>query len=372
MIDQNRLFKTFMELCAIDSEPTGERLMADRLIEKLTGLGFKVVEDDSGSRIGGNAGNLYARLEGTTAGEALLFSCHMDRVAPGVGVKPSIEGDYFVSDGTTVLGADDASGLAAILEAVTALQQAGRAHPAIELVLTVAEELSLLGSRQFDTSPVSSRTGFVLDASGDVGEIVLQAPEHLKFSAVFQGVAAHAGFNPEHGISAIQIAAAAISRMELLRIDSDTTANLGSITAVGPTNIVQNRCELKGEVRSLVPEKARSHMETLADAMKGAAAEYGGSVTIETAVSYRAYRLPEDSAPVLRAARAAAEIGVPVRFKSTGGGSDANHFNARGLPTVVLSCGYEKVHTTEERLPLKQLLLLTRWVVAIIEDGVAE
>jgi len=370
MVNHNRLFNTFMELCAIDSESTRERLMADRLTEVLSSLGFVVFEDDTGKKIGGNAGNLYARLEGTAAGEALLFSCHMDRVVPGVNVKPRIEGDYIVSDGTTVLGADDASGLAALLEGFTVLKQAGKAHPPIELVLTVAEELSLVGSKHFDTTQVASRIGFVLDAGGDVGEIVLQAPEHIKFTAVFQGRSAHAGFAPEQGISAIQIAAMAISRMGLLRIDAETTANIGSISAIGPTNVVQDRCELQGEVRSLVPTKVQSHMSALCDVMQAAAAEYGGRVNIGTVTSYQAYQLREDSEPVCRAARAAAAIGVPVCYKATGGGSDANHFNIRGLPTVVLSCGYEKVHTTAERMPLKQLVLLTEWVLAIIDNGV--
>ena len=344
--------------------------MADRLTERFTSLGFVVSEDDTGKKIGGSAGNLYARLEGTVAGEVLLFSCHMDRVVPGVNVKPHIEGDYIVSDGTTVLGADDASGLAALLEGITVLKQNGKGHPTIELVLTVAEELSLVGSKHFDTTQVSSRIGFVLDAGGDVGEIVLQAPEHIKFTAVFQGLSAHAGFAPEQGISAIQIAATAISRMALLRIDAETTANIGSISAVGPTNIVQDRCELQGEVRSLDPIKVQSQMAELSDVMQAAAAEYGGSLTMETVTSYQAYRLREDSEPVCRAARAAATIGVPVCYKSTGGGSDANYFNSQGLPTVVLSCGYEKVHTTAERIPLKQLVLLTEWVLAIIDNGV--
>ncbi len=359
-----------MELCTIDSEPTCERLMADRLTEILTSFGFVVSEDDTGKKIGGSAGNLYARLEGTAAGEALLFSCHMDRVVPGVNVKPRIEGDYIVSDGTTVLGADDASGLAALIEGITVIKQNGKDHPAIELVLTVAEELSLVGSKHFDTTQVTSRIGFVLDAGGNVGEIVLQAPEHIKFTAVFHGVSAHAGFAPEQGISAIQIAATAISRMGLLRIDSETTANIGSISAIGPTNIVQKKCELQGEVRSLVPSKVQSHMATLTDVMQAAAAEYGGSAAIETVTSYQAYQLREESEPVCRAARAAAAIRVPVCYKATGGGSDANYFNSRGLPTVVLSCGYEKVHTSAERIPLEQLVLLTEWVLAIIDDGV--
>jgi tripeptide aminopeptidase len=181
MINKQRLYARFLELCAIDSEPTRERLLADRLKESLSELGFTVTEDDTGDRIGGNAGNLIARLAGTGPGEPLLFSCHMDRVVPGVGVKPRIEGEFIVSDGTTVLGADDASGLAAILEGVTTLKELQRPHPPLELVLTVAEELALVGSSHLDTGQLSARSGFVLDACGPVGEIVVQAPEQVKF-----------------------------------------------------------------------------------------------------------------------------------------------------------------------------------------------
>lgn len=366
MINSERLRRMFMELCAIDSESKGERQMADRLTEILTGLGFRVTEDDTGGKIGGNAGNLYARLEGTGSGEPLLFSCHMDRVVPGTGVKPRVQGGYIVSDGSTVLGADDACGLAAIIEGVTALREGGVPHPTLELVLTVAEELALVGGSHFDTGRVTSRNGFVVDAAGPVGEIVLRAPEQVKFSAIFHGRSAHAGFAPEEGVSAIQAAAAAISRMTLLRIDEETTANIGSILASGPTNIVPERCELQGEVRSLDPARVRAQLNALIEIMERAAAEFGGVVEITVNPCYPSYSLAEDSPPARMAARAAERIGVPVRFKSTGGGSDANIFNSRGLETVVLSCGYEKVHTTEERIPLEQLELLARWVEAIM------
>lgn len=368
MINKDRLYATFMELCAIDSEPTRERLMADNLRERLAGLGFTVTEDDAGEKIGGTAGNLIARLEGNGPGEPLLFSCHMDRVAPGVGVKPRIEGDYLVSDGTTVLGADDAAGLAAILEALTTLKEQLISHPPLEIVLTVAEELALVGSRHFDTDQITARSGFVLDAAGRVGEIVIQAPEQQKFRAVFHGRSAHAGFEPEKGISAIQMAGVAISRMQLLRIDPETTANIGSISSVGPTNIVPESCELMGEIRSLQPAKVRARMNALTGAMESAAAEYGGTVEIREVPCYPSYKLTEDAEPARRAARAARRIGVPVRFKPSGGGSDANIFNSRGVPTVVLCCGYEQVHTTGERLPLEQLEQLTKFVLAIIGE----
>lgn len=369
MIDTNRLCATFMELCAIDSEPMSERLMADRMTAALQALGFTVTEDDIGSKIGGSAGNLYARLAGTAPGEPLLFSCHLDRVVPGVGVKPRIEGNAIVSDGTTVLGADDAAGLAALLEAVATVQEAGTPYPIIEVVLTVAEELALVGSRHFDLSPVASRIGFVLDAGGPVGGIVVRAPQQYKFTAQFHGRSAHAGIAPEQGISAIKMAALAVSRMELLRIDEETTANIGSISAVGPTNIVPERCELHGEVRSLDPAKVQLQLAKLTDVIKTAARECGGTATVTTTSCYPAVRLSYECEPARRAARAAEQIGVPVRFIGSGGGSDANFFNERGVPTVVLCCGYEKVHTTAERMPLDQLALLAGWVREIIAGG---
>lgn len=371
MINKERLYSRFMELCAIDSEPTRERLMADRLSQLLTELGFEVTEDDAGGKIGGNAGNLIARRAGSLAGDTLLFSCHLDRVTPGVGVRPRIEGKYLVSDGSTVLGADDGAGLAALLEALTVIRERAIPCPALEVVLSVAEELALTGSRHFDTGQITARSGFVLDAAGSVGEIVLQAPEQVKFHAVFHGRSAHAGFAPEQGISAIQIAGTAISRMQLLRIDPETTANIGSISSQGPTNIVPDRCELQGEARSLDPEKLRGQLATLQVAAESAAAAFGGSVDFTVSPCYPSYRLGEDTAPAQRAARAGRQIGVAVRFKSSGGGSDANIFNNRGIPTVVLSCGYEKAHTTAERIPLEQLDLLTGWVLAIIRDGQA-
>lgn len=368
-INTERLLNRFMELCAIDAEPTRERQMADRLTTLLTELGFTVTEDDAGSRLGGNAGNLYATLPGTGPGETLLFSCHMDRVAPGSRVMPQLVGEYIVSDGSTVLGADDVAGLAAVLEGVKSVQEQGLPHPPLEVLFSVAEELSLLGIEQFDASRIISRCGFVLDAGGPVGEIVVKAPEQVRLTAVVSGRAAHAGIAPEEGISAIQIAATAIARMKLLRVDDETTANIGSIRADGPTNIVPDRCELSAEARSTDPERLAAQVASMQVALEEAASEAGGQVKIALRSNYRSYRLDPASAPVRRADEAARRLGLTVRHRSTGGGSDANFFNEWGIPTAVLCCGFEKVHTCEERMPVSQLTLLAQWVAAILVDS---
>lgn len=367
-ITRERLYDTFMELCSIDSEPGDERRMADHMREALTDLGFSVNEDRTGALTGGNAGNLHARLEGTGPGEALFLSCHLDRVSPGRGVRPRIQGEYLASDGTTVLGADDAAGIAAILEALTTLRERKIPHPTLEIVLTVAEELALAGARHFDISRLEARSGFVLDAAGRVGQIVVQAPEKVNFTALFHGRSAHAGFAPEQGISAIQMAGKAISRMQLLRIDPETTVNLGAICARGASNIVPERCELSGEVRSLDPARVRAQLEAITRAVESAAAELGGSAELTVTERYPAYQMAEDAAPAQRAARAARRIGVPAQLTHTGGGSDANIFNSRGRETVVLCCGYENAHTTSERISLEQISLLAEWALAVIVD----
>ncbi|HYG60582.1 MAG TPA: M20/M25/M40 family metallo-hydrolase [Symbiobacteriaceae bacterium] len=366
LVNRERVTSLLMELCATDSGSRNERQMADRLKPILAELGFAVQEDAAGSQVGGNAGNLYARLEGTAPGEAILFSSHMDRVTPGLGVKPRIEGDAIVSDGTTILGADDAAGLAAVIEAVQVLQEHNLPHPTIELGWTICEEVGLLGARNMDYSWFTSRLGFALDSGGQVGEIVVKAPSQAKVNATFRGKAAHAGVAPEKGVSAIQIAAVAISRMQLLRIDPETTANIGSIIAEGPTNIVPETCKIVAEARSLDQEKLETQVAEMIAAMERAAEELGGKVEYEVLRSYAAFNLSPESAPVKRAATAAELIGARVVITATGGGSDANIFNGNGIPMAVLGVGYEEIHSTRERMPIDQLVQLSEWALAIL------
>jgi tripeptide aminopeptidase len=367
MVNRDRLVGLLMDLCATDSGSRNERQMADKLKPMLQELGFAVEEDDAAAKVGGNAGNLYARLQGTAQGEPLLFSSHMDRVTPGLGVKPRIEGGAIVSDGSTILGADDAAGLAAVLEAVRVLKERNLPYPTIELGWTICEEVGLLGARNLNFSWFTSKLGFALDSGGKVGEIVVKAPSQARVNATFKGRAAHAGVAPEKGVSAIQIAAVAISRMRLLRVDSETTANIGSITAEGPTNIVPETCKIAAEARSLNQEKLEAQVGSMVEAMKAAAAELGGAVEVEVLRSYTAINLSPESTPVKRASAAAGRVGVPVAIGSTGGGSDANIFNGNNITMAVLGVGYEEIHSTRERMPIDQLELLAEWVLAIVQ-----
>lgn len=179
----------------------------------------------------------------------------MDTVVPGNGIKPSIEDGYIKSDGTTILGADDKAGLAAMLEAITVLKEENIAHGKIEFIITVGEESGLVGAKALDSSLVTAKFGYALDSDGKVGDIIVAAPTQAKVNATIYGKTAHAGVAPERGVSAITIASRAISKMPLGRIDEETTANIGRFEGGTQTNIVCDRVDILAEARSLIPEK---------------------------------------------------------------------------------------------------------------------
>ena len=368
-INKQRLLNEFLELVQIDSASKDERLMADALKPRLEALGFTVTEDDAGEKIGGTAGNLIAVLEGQKDAPALLFCAHMDRVEPGRGIKPVVEDGAVKSDGTTILAADDVAGIAAVLEAVRTVQAQQIPHGRLEILFTVAEEGGLFGAKSLDAIALQAKAGFFLDMGGPVGTIVVQAPAQKNISATVHGRAAHAGVAPEKGISAILVAAEALTKMKLGRIDEETTANIGLIQGGVATNIIPDRVELKGEARSLDQEKLNRQAEHMAEVIQSTCAAHGVEAEVSISDSYNSFRLTEADYVVQLAVKAAKAMGLEPQIESTGGGSDANIINGYGIPSVILGMGYTNVHTTDEAIPIDQLEAAAQYVLQLIKES---
>ena len=375
MIDKARLKERVLELVRIDSLSRKERAIALRLKEILEGLGGTVFMDDAGTAVGGEVGNLVAHFDGNVEGaEAMLLSAHMDTVAPGEGVTPVVDGDVIRSDGTTVLGGDDKSGLAIILEVLQAVREEEVPHGHIDVVFTICEEVGLLGAKHLDLGLVRAKTGLVLD-SDSIGFLITRAPavNHLEFEV--HGLEAHAGICPERGISAIQVAARGIAAMRLGRIDEDTTANLGLVSGGTAVNIVPNRVMLTGEVRSHDEEKLERQTQAmvacLQDAAAGATLELDGRLH-ETRVESRIRReydrmdVSHDTAIVQRVHEAARNLGFAVDTVAKGGGCDANVFNKRGLQVANLASGMRDIHTVHEWLDVNDLVTATRIIHEVV------
>ncbi|CAH0224703.1 tripeptidase T [Peribacillus sp. NPDC101481] len=369
MINEERLVNEFMELVQIDSETKNEAAIAKVLKEKFGALGVEVFEDDTTAVTGHGAGNLVCTLKGMKEGvDTIYFTSHMDTVVPGNGIKPSIKDGYIVSDGTTILGADDKAGLAVMLETLKVLKEQNIEHGTIEFIITVGEESGLVGAKALDRSLVTAKFGFALDSDGKVGNVVVAAPTQAKVSATILGKTAHAGVAPEKGVSAITIAAKAISRMPLGRIDEETTANIGRFQGGQQTNIVCDHVEILAEARSLIPEKMEIQVAKMKEAFETAAIEMGGRAEVEVNVMYPGFKYGAGDHVVEIARKAAEKIGRPCELVKSGGGSDANVIAGFGIPTVNLAVGYEDIHTTNERIPVEELTKLAEMVVAIIKE----
>ncbi|MBU5594821.1 M20/M25/M40 family metallo-hydrolase [Amphibacillus sp. MSJ-3] len=369
MINKQRLIQNFLELVQIDSETGEESQISQALKTIFTDLGVDVVEDDSQSKTGFGSGNLICTLPANTHAKSIYFTSHMDTVVPGKGVVPKIQGDYITSDGTTILGADDKAGLAAIIETIHCLNENQLPHGQIQFVITVGEESGLVGAKALDASLLDAEFGYALDSDGPVGDIIIAAPTQVKFLAKVKGKTAHAGVAPEKGVSAITIAAKAIAQMPLGRIDHETTANIGRFEGGQKTNIVCDYVEILAEARSLSSEKVDCQVKKMKQAFVDVAKELGGDVDIETKVMYSGFKRSSNDEVVQLAQKAIQAIGRVSELKQSGGGSDANIISNYGIPTVNLAVGYEDIHTTKERMPVSELIKLTELVLEIIHQA---
>lgn len=361
---RERLLATFLDLVRIDSPSGEEGACARYCARELVNAGCTVAFDDSQDTTGSETGNLVAVLPGDAPG-VLVLSAHLDCVEPCRGVEPVIDQGVVRSAGPTVLGADDKAGLAAAIECVRRLTELPGRRPTLKVVFTVMEEVGLTGAKALEREHVVGDLCVVLDADGEPGGIVTGAPTHWTFVATFSGRAAHAGLAPERGVSAIAMAAEAVTRMPAGRLDPGTTANIGTLAGGTATNVVAAEVTMTGECRSLDAHRVEEVRAEMDAAMRSAADELGGAVAIEWTREYTGFSVPEDSLCVALVADACRDIGIEPRPFTTGGGSDANIIAAMGVPTLALSCGMRGVHGVDETLAVDDLETLTRMCVAI-------
>lgn len=364
----SRLVNEFLELVQIDSETKHEEVIAPILVKKLEEMGFDVYQDDAHTRNGHGAGNIIATLKGTLDVEPIYFTVHMDTVVPGVGIKPEIRADgYIYSDGTTILGADDKAGMAALFEMARRLKEQNIEHGTIQFIITAGEESGLAGAKELDPSLIQAKLGFAVDSDGKVGGIVTAAPFQAKIETKIFGKTAHAGVAPEKGISAITLAAKAVAKMKLGRIDEETTANIGRFEGGKATNIVCDEVYILAEARSINKEKLDAQVSHMRETFENTAQSLGGRAEVDVKLMYPGFSVTEEDRVVQIAMAAVQNIGRKAQLGISGGGSDANVIAGFGIPTVNLSVGYEEIHTTNERMPIEELEKLADLLVEVVK-----
>lgn len=367
-MNNDRLISQFLDYVKISSPSYKEGNFAHVLRKDLEEIGFEVMIDDAGEKSGSNTGNLIGYLRGNKDVEPIMFCAHMDTVTPCDNIEPIIEDGVIKSSGNTILSADDKAGIVAILEGIRHIEENNIPHGDIEVVFTICEEVGLYGSKYLDYSRIKSKMLFVLDASGEIGGVNVQGPAQAQIHAKFHGKAAHAGLNPEKGINAIQVASRAIDSMNLLRIDEETTANVGIIKGGLATNIVADYVEVEFEARSLNEEKLNKQVKHMVYTLSKAAKDFDAKVDISVENSYPTFKLDKDE-PILKIIeKAMNQVDIPYIPKPTGGGSDTNIFNGKGLKAATLGIGMFNAHSVDEYIAVNDIIKTAELVAAIIEN----
>ena len=370
-INEERLKNTFIELVSVPCPSCDEKQEAELLVKKLKELGMEPQVDRAGEQCGGTTGNVWGFLKGDVPGALrLFFEAHMDSVAPTTGTNVIEKDGVLYSDGTTTLGGDDKSGVAAVLEAMQCIIENDLPHGDIQVCFTIGEETGSYGVRYMDKTMIQADAGYCMDCGGHPGAIFNASPKAINLKLKVKGKSAHAGLEPEKGINAIMLAADALHALPAYgRIDEETTLSVDMIDGGLAPNIVPEACEIVIDMRCPNQTKLERLKNETVEIFRNVVEAKGGVVEVAVKEVAPGVNLNTDHATVKLAATAAEKLGFPVSTGFTGGCSDANFLCGMGLPTVLLATGMDKIHTTEERLALEDLYNAASWVLGIVEEA---
>ena len=351
MIDQERLVNSFCQLVQIDSPSDEEEAVAQYLTGRLSGLGFTVERDAHG--------NVIASEEGA---DPLLLSAHMDTVEPGRGIKPQVSGDRITSDGTTILGGDCKAGVAAILEGLESIAQDGSPRRPVQVVFTRGEEIGLVGAANLDYSMLRCRESVVFDGNGPVNVITGASPTYIRFDVKVTGRGAHAGVEPEKGLSAIRIASEIIGDLPNGRLDDETTFNVGMITGGTVRNAVPVEASFGGEFRSHNTESIDLLRLQVRQSLQKAREKYRDAIIDEELeMMFQMYTLDPNEPVVQLVTNQLKSMALPPDIRYSGGGTDANAMRLNGIDCIVVGMATNEMHTVNEYVVIPDLMTTARF-----------
>ena len=359
MVDIEKLKDIFKELVNIYSPSKKEKEACDYVVNYLKKLGCEIYLDESQHNYGGNCPTIFSVLKGNKKG-AITLSAHIDVVEPNKGVKIIEEGNIIKTDGSTTLGGDDKAGVAVILYALEYLVKNNTDHEDIYCMITPGEEAGMLGARNINWEEVykhiePAKDTIVLDNAGKSKYIAYQAPACNNFEIIVHGKKAHAGIEPEKGVSSIKVISEIISKMDILRIDELTTANISYINSDFPSNVVPDRTICKGELRSHSYEKIDDILKSYDRICKEVCDKYDATYDFEHVQAYPLLKSKDDLKLAKKFQESYKKIGVDSELQVIGGGSDANFYAEQGFNAIIIGVGMQKVHTTDEYLEVDEM-----------------
>ena len=348
MINRERLTKTFCDLVSIDSPSGEEEKVRDFIENKLLEMGFQINID--------RYVNLIANTEKSTK-ENIILSAHMDTVEPGRGIIPVVDKDTIYSKEDTILGGDCKAGLTGILEALDSLKENNHELKNLTLIFTREEEVALQGARHLDFSNINGKKAIIFDGEGPPSVITSSSPTYVGFDIEIIGRAAHAGVEPEKGISAIKIATNLINKLPQGRLDEETTFNIGRIEGGTVRNAVPSNLYIEGEFRTSSIETMDNLNQSLKTAVEDTMNEIEESqINLKSEIQFEKFTIEKDNSALKVVLNSLDKLGLTPTLKGSGGGTDGNIFMKNDIVSVVIGMGVKGMHTINENVSIPDLI----------------
>ncbi|MDP3724203.1 MAG: M20/M25/M40 family metallo-hydrolase [bacterium] len=362
----------FLDLVRIPS-PSGEEKSIGRFIQRyLDGIGIKTRFDHAGRKNNSNSGNLIAKIPGTTT-TTILFVAHMDTVEKGDrSVKPKLMNGVIVSNGDTILGADNKASIACILSSITEILSLQK-RPTVIFIFSTREEAGKMGVRYVDIKDHID-AAFVIDGEGSIGRFIYKSLGQIPFEVTFHGKASHAAINPEEGIHAMKIAADFISHVTLGRGKNGSTMNVGKIIGGTATNIIPDKVTVMGEVRAFSQEEMTSILKKIEEVAKSASEKFGGRYTVVMQPDFGAPpMIGRKTSPIVSIAKKATKAaGLPFKIDAGSFTGEGNYLAEKGYSVLTVCRGGKYAHSSRETIAVRELEDLKRLILALVSTSANE
>lgn len=371
-------------------------VLAEYLKQELTEIGLEDIELDAN-------GYLYATLPANTSRQVptIGFIAHMDTSpdCSGAGVSPRIVEKYdggdivldaeagittsptrfpelkdhigediIVTDGHTLLGADDKAGIAEIVQAMVFLKN----HPEIEhgrirVGFNPDEEIGL-GAHKFDVEKFGCEWAYTMDG-GELGELEFENFNAASAKVEVTGVSVHPGYAKGKMVNAARVAAEFVAHVPADETPETTQEYEGFYHLLGMEGGVEH-ASLTYIIRDHDRAKFEAHKERFTE-IAAALNERYGEGTVRLTLSDQYYNMREKIEPVMHvidiAKQAMEEVGVKPRVRAIRGGTDGAQLSFMGLPCPNVFAGGLNFHGPHEFLPIPSLQKASEVVVKICE-----
>lgn len=351
-MNPSRLIEIFLQVIRINALSANEKPLADFINSFLSQLGYKVEFDDSAKFTNSNTGNLICKVG---SGGDFVLTAHMDTARPTENVKPVVREDRITSSGDTVLGVDNREGVAVLLYTLEKIALDKIPVKDFTVAFTTCEETTLFGSKYLGLNG-NIKKGFVFDSGYRPGSFIYSACGAIGFNLKIFGRASHSGIAPEKGINSLLIAADAITKLPLGRIDEETTMNIGTLKSGSAVNVIPELTEMVGEVRSFNLDKAENYFRQMVNTFEDEANKRNARIEYDYFWDFKPYTIKENSDVYKEIVKAITKVGLVPNPKISLGGSDANSLNANGIESVNIGIGAQNPHSNDEFVYIEDLI----------------